>query len=151
MAIAVPFTGGCACGAIRFQCSAAPSVSYFCHCRDCQRESGSAFTSCVVVPAAAFAVTQGNPKHYDTTSDSGGSTRRCFCPNCGAPLHGCIPTAPDVVTVNVASLDDPSGFEPQMSLWVSSAQPWTHLNPVLPKLDTQPAEEEVQRMFSGKS
>src|SRR5215470_2525146 len=65
------FMGGCACGAIRYECSAAPIFALNCHCRDCQRATGTAYASVLRVPAKAFRVTQGEPRFYTVTADSG--------------------------------------------------------------------------------
>ena len=102
----LPFTGGCACGAIRYECSAEPLASMLCHCRDCQYESGSAFTSAMAVPAPAFTITQGSPKSHAVTAASGGTSRRFFCSECGSPLFSRVTAAPDIVTIAVGSLDD---------------------------------------------
>ncbi len=61
MPVSIPFTGGCACGAIRYECSADPMMSLNCHCRDCQRATGSAYNTVVGVPAARVQFTQGVP------------------------------------------------------------------------------------------
>lgn len=61
MPVSTPFTGGCACGAIRYECSAEPLMSLNCHCRDCQRATGSAYNTVVGVPAAQVQFTQGSP------------------------------------------------------------------------------------------
>ena len=82
MSISVPFTGGCACGAIRYECSAEPMLSLNCHCRDCQRFTGSAYTATLIIPKAALTVT-GLAKHYDVPTHSGGTARRFFCGDCG--------------------------------------------------------------------
>ncbi len=150
MAISVLCTGGCACGAIRYEIPAEPLASMLCHCRDCQHESGRTFTSAMAVPASAFNITQGNPKSLAVTAASGGTRRRFLWPECGSPLFSRVTTAPDIVTITVGSLDDPSGFPPQMALWVSRAHAWTHRAPALPTWDTQPSVEEVLKMSSDK-
>jgi hypothetical protein len=129
-----PFSGGCACGAIRYESTAEPLFSVYCHCRDCQRETGSAFASIVGVPTTAFTVTRGSPKYFDVIADSGHPTRRHFCAECGSPLFGKPSSAPDLVTVRVGSLDDPSGFRPGQDIYTASAQPWDYMNPGLPKV-----------------
>ncbi len=63
-------TGGCACGAIRYECSAAAAFAGNCHCRDCQRATGSAFAPLVFVPKSAVTIT-GDVKYYDVKGDSG--------------------------------------------------------------------------------
>src|SRR5437016_10631971 len=81
-------SGDFASGAIRYACTAAPLFSLNCHCRDCQRESGSAFVPVLGVRKAAFAVSQGSPRYFEVTADSGHATTRAFCGDCGSPLFG---------------------------------------------------------------
>jgi hypothetical protein len=73
-------SGGCACGAIRYRCAAPPVFCLNCHCRDCQRESGSAFMPVMAVPKAAFEIERGAPIYFDLTADSGKTTPRSFRP-----------------------------------------------------------------------
>lgn len=82
------FTDGCACGVIRCEVSAEPITMFHCHCRDCQRTSGGAFSAVVYVPAKAFKITKGKPHYYSTTSDMVGHNKRGFCPECGSHLFG---------------------------------------------------------------
>ena len=133
-----PFAGGCACGAIRYACTAAPLVSLNCHCRDCQRETGSAFAPILAVPKAAFTLTHGSPQYFALTADSGQTTRRAFCAACGSPLFGLPGSVPDLVTIRVSSLDDPSEFRPSQDIYTASAQPWDYMNPDLPKVPKLP-------------
>jgi hypothetical protein len=83
MAMGTALSGGCACGAVRYACTAEPLFALNCHCRDCQRETGSAFAPILAVPSSAFAVTRGIPRYFDVTADSGYLTRRAFCGECG--------------------------------------------------------------------
>ena len=80
------FTGGCVCGAIRYEVSARPIMMFNCHCRDCQRTTGGAFTPVVYVPAKAFKITKGSPRYYSTPSEMVGHNKRGFCPECGSRL-----------------------------------------------------------------
>ena len=102
-------SGGCACGAIRYTCTANPLFSLNCHCRDCQRESGSAFVPVLAVPKAAFGITQGSVRYFKLTADSGHATARAFCGDCGSPLFGLPGSAPEIVTIRAGSLDEPPG------------------------------------------
>jgi len=128
-----PFFGGCACGAIRYECEGEPLFSLNCHCRDCQRETGSAFAPILAVLRATFTLTQGSPTYFELTADSGQTTKRAFCSDCGSRLFGEPSSRPDIVTIRAGSLDDPSAFRPNQDIFTASAQPWDHMNPELPK------------------
>ena len=132
MSVSVPFTGGCACGTIRYECSAEPVGVLNCHCRDCQRMSGSASASLLGVATPAFRFTHGQPKYHRIPSDSGHAKHYGFCWECCSPVCGKSEGFPDLVVLTAGSLDDPSGFQPQQDLWTSSAQPWEIMNPELP-------------------
>jgi hypothetical protein len=136
-----PFAGGCACGAIRYTCTVDPLLSLNCHCRDCQREMGSGFAPIMVVPKAAFTVTHGSPHYFALLAASGQTTRRAFCAACGSPLFGLPGSAPEVVTIRVGSLDDPSVFRPSLDIYTISAQPWDVMNPDVSKVPKMPEEE----------
>ncbi len=134
----LPFSGGCACGAIRYQSTAAPIVMLNCHCRDCQRSSGGPFSSLVVVPTEAFKLLKGAPRIHATPSEMGGVTHRGFCPDCGSPIDVQPQSASHIVAIRTASLDDPSWFNPQLEVWTSDAHPWDHMNPGLPQFEKYP-------------
>jgi hypothetical protein len=127
------FTGGCACGAIRYEVDAEPIVMFNCHCRDCQRTSGGPYTPVVYVPAKAFKITKGSPRYYGTTSQMVGHNKRGFCPECGSRLSGGATEQGQGITAS--SLDDPTLFKPQFEIWTSDAQPWDHMDPKLLKFD----------------
>jgi len=131
--MSAPLIGGCACGAIRYSAEGEALFSMNCHCRDCQHETGSAYAAVLVVPRATFEVTQGTPKYFELTADSGHTTRRAFCGNCGSPLFGLPGISPEIVTLRAGSLDDPSVFRPSQDIYTSSAQPWDYMNPALAK------------------
>jgi hypothetical protein len=131
-------TGGCLCGRVRYESAGAPLFSLLCHCRDCQRQSGSAHVAAMRVPALGFRITRGDPKVYVRTSDAGNEVTHTFCGDCGAPLFIRVSARPDIVGLRVGSLDDPSGFRPEAHVFAKSAQPWEHLDPALPRHDTYP-------------
>jgi hypothetical protein len=133
-----PFSGGCACGAIRYESTAEPVMMQHCHCRDCQRSSGGPFASYLIVPAESFQVVQGALRFHGTPSEAGGKTHRGFCPECGARVAVKPEAAPQFVAIHAASLDDPSGFKPGMDAWTSDAQPWDAMNPALAKFEKYP-------------
>jgi hypothetical protein len=135
--MATPFTGGCLCGAVRYECSVEPLMAFNCHCRDCQRATGSAYASAFFVPRTAITIT-GEVKYYDVTGDSGHTLSRGFCPICGSRLFGKPAVLPDVMGILAGSLDDPSWHKPGMDIYTASAQPWDSLNPELPKFPKAP-------------
>ncbi len=152
MAVSVPCTGGCACGAVRYESSAAPLVTFRCHCRDCQRATGGPFAANVWFAASAFTFTTGEPKYYVVQSDMGSTVYHGFCPACGSPLGMKTDAFAEVTGVRAASLDDASGLELVAEVWTCRAYPWDSLNPELPHFETQPSsEEEVQAIIASRS
>jgi len=131
------YTGGCLCGAVRYECTAEPIFMGNCHCRDCQKASGSGYEAAIGVPAPALKIT-GNVKYHDIKADSGSMVSRGFCPECGSRLFGKTSGMPQLAIVMAGSLDDPKQFQPGMDVYTSSAQPWDHMNPALPKFLKMP-------------
>jgi len=136
--VASPMTGGCLCGAVRYESTGDPGFALLCHCRDCQRQSGSAYAAGLRVPAAGFRVTKGEPKFYVKAADSGNEITRAFCGDCGSMLFLRVSARSDLVAIRVGTLDDPSGFRPAADIFVKSAQPWDYMDPNLPKYPTYP-------------
>jgi hypothetical protein len=121
-------SGGCACGAIRYETGADPVLMVNCHCRDCQRAGGGGYAAVVVVPKAAIRL-QGEPRYYKTTGNAGRGVERGFCPTCGSQITIKLERMPDILGLHAASLDEPSRFKPAMDLFTASAQPWDTLHP----------------------
>lgn len=137
-----PFTGGCSCGAVRYECTAAPEqIQMFkCHCRDCQRVTGGPYAPVVYMPAEAFRLLQGEIKHHYTQSEAMGHHRRGYCPQCGARLTGGEGPGAPGIGVTASSLDDPGQFQPAMEIFVSDLQPWDKLDPTLPAFPKYPPQ-----------
>ena len=130
--------GGCACGAIRYLCTGTPIASFNCHCRSCQRFSGSAFMSGVVVPADTFRLTRGEPTYYVRAGGSGGEISRGFCAKCGSPVTALLSRMPVLMGIAASSLDDPASHKPMFDMFTAEAQPWDHMDPNLPKFPGAP-------------
>jgi len=113
-----PYTGGCACGAIRYSISGEPLFSNHCQCRDCQQES------------AGVSLT-GEAKHWDMTADSGNVKTRSFCARCGVPVYLTFSAMPDIFTIRAASLDEPARYKPQVVTYAARGLGWDHLDPSL--------------------
>ena len=131
----VPFSGGCACGAVRYECFEAPLRMLNCHCRDCQVASGGPYSPTFIMPATAVKVIKGTTKHFDKKAESGNIAKREFCGVCGTPLFASSSAGGGYIGIKAASLDDPTWFRPEADVWVGSAQPWDCLDPVLPKFE----------------
>jgi hypothetical protein len=131
--ITVPFTGGCACGAIRYECIAPPLRMIKCHCRDCQRASGSGYAATLIMTASSVRLLRGACRQHRSVAESGNVAKREFCAVCGTPLFAGSSARPELLGVKAASLDDSSWFAPEADVWVASAQPWDHMNPEIPQ------------------
>ncbi len=131
--------GGCVCGAIRFVCEGEPLLVAHCHCRDCQKSSGAAFATVVVVPRAGFRLLKGKPAGYVYRGDSGQNLTRQFCAQCGAPLFTEVESMPDAWIVRAVAFDEPSRFVPQMHIYTASAQPWGVISEGLPSYPGMPS------------
>ena len=129
--------GSCACGAVRYECSADPIFTANCHCRDCQRAGGAGFASVLGVPKDAVKIS-GQVKYFDLKGDSGKTISRGFCPTCGSRLFSTLEAAPAIMGIAAGSLDDPAWYKPGMNIYTASAQPWTHMDPALPKFPKMP-------------
>ena len=82
----LPLTGGCLCGALRYDISETPQMAYTCHCTDCQHLTGSAFSLAITVPDSAFRLTKGEPRLLQKIAESGRTVTRWLCPECGCWL-----------------------------------------------------------------
>ena len=129
-----PYSGGCACGAIRYKISAEPLLSNDCQCRDCQRTSGTGHGSYMTFPHRKDVNLTGEATHWDNVGDSGDVKTRAFCSSCGSPVYLTFSAMPDLFTIHAASLDDPSRYKPQVVTYVVRGHAWDHLDPALPKL-----------------
>jgi hypothetical protein len=131
-------TGGCACGAVRYEITADPVFQFACHCRACQHANGGAPTYGMIVPKPGVTVTQGEMTTYWSEGDNGGKVGRQFCPTCGSPLFSIIDAMPAVLGVKVGGLDDQSDFKIQAQMWTESAQPWHVFVADAPKMARNP-------------
>ncbi|WP_129648238.1 GFA family protein [Peristeroidobacter agariperforans] len=131
------YTGGCACGAIRYEISVEPMFQAECQCRDCQRMSGTGHGSYLTFWRDGVKHS-GQAKLWDMVGDRGNSKTRAFCPTCGSPVYLTSAAMPDLFTVHAASLDDPSRYRPQAVMYTVSGHGWDCLDPALTKFDRLP-------------
>ena len=109
-----------------------------CHCKNCQRQAGSAFSTLYGVPKAAFRMT-GKPRLYqDSDTASGNTVQRYFCGNCGSPIYSAVPSQPDVLFLKTGTLDDTASFAPQFQVWCDTKQNWVELVSGVPAIARNP-------------
>ncbi|WP_217351701.1 GFA family protein [Ruegeria sp. HKCCD8929] len=116
-------SGGCACGSVRYASDADIEFSFNCHCRKCQRATGSGHASAFALPLDSVKI-EGDIKEYKGVSDSGAATYSGFCPHCGSPLMSRTERFPERRYFHAATLDDPSMFDVGFSVFQEEAQPW---------------------------
>jgi hypothetical protein len=136
----LPLTGGCQCGKLRYEITEAPRLVYTCHCTDCQRMTGSAFSIAVVVANQAFRLTGVEPRLIPRIADSGAVRNRWVCPECGSWICGDPMQGSAVRTARAGTLDNTSWVRPTVHLWTRSKQPWIALPEGDHSFATQPTD-----------
>ena len=137
----VTITGGCLCGAVRYEAEGFLDDAFYCHCRMCQRASGTPAEISVPLKPGSLRFTRGTPKHYQSSPFG----KRGFCPDCGSrlcwtPLHE---AQAHWLSVTVGSLDEPERAVPQSHGCVESQLPWYRPNDGLPRRRTEEDPEMV--------
>ncbi|MEM9011492.1 MAG: GFA family protein [Pseudomonadota bacterium] len=116
-------TGGCQCGAVRYQIDRAPLGFLRCHCLECQAQSASAFGLSLYVPDGSVTFT-GRLSHWDRVTERGGTMRNHFCPTCGSRLMHEKRPEPAYLSIKAGSLDPGHGLVPVAEVWTSRRLPW---------------------------
>jgi hypothetical protein len=120
--------GGCTCRTLRYRMTAPPLVVHCCHCRWCQRETGSAFVLNALIEADRLELLSGKPEIIDTPSESGKGQKIHRCPDCKIAVWSNYAGAGDVIHfVRVGTLDEPDRLPPDIHIFTSSKQPWVIL------------------------
>ena len=120
--------GGCLCGKVRYSADAEPIFVGVCHCKNCQKQAGTAFSVIFGIPKPALSL-QGTLKTFDDRGDSGNPVYRRFCPECGSPILSETVTAvaSNLAIIKAGTLDDASWLKPTLEIYCDSAQPWVEL------------------------
>ena len=129
--VAVPVTGGCLCGTVRFAGEAFMRHAYYCHCRLCQKSSGAPFEIGVLIKTGTLRFTKGAPTYYQ----SSGFGKRGFCAICGSRLLWAPTDSKDEWTTNVAvcALDNPADVRPCCHTYTDTKLPWLDIPDGLPR------------------
>ena len=133
-----PYTGGCACGAIRYATKHAPVFQNHCQCRDCQRRSGTGHGSYLTFPARAEMAITGEATHWEVAGDSGNVKVHAFCPVCGTPVYLRFAAMPELIAVHAGSLDEPGRFAPQVLTYSVRGLAWDAIDPSLQAFERMP-------------
>ena len=139
---AFPVEGGCQCGAVRYRLKAAPLGVYACHCKDCQRSSGTTHSLSMVIRAEDAELVAGELAGVDKVADSGRTVRLLGCANCGTNIWNEPLSAPHLRILKPGTLDDMSWARPIGNIWTDRAQPWVEIDPAFPSFPGQPADRQ---------
>ena len=133
------FTGGCLCGALRYEAEGEPLYAGLCYCRDCQKATGSAFV-CFMGFAPGAVRVAGESTRFSCTSVRGGLATRNSCPLCQSLVFGGDrEVASDGLNIYAGTLDDPSLFEPKVAIFTRNRPAWSPLPEGLRTFEAMPA------------
>ncbi|NHO64759.1 GFA family protein [Aestuariicella hydrocarbonica] len=135
--MSVHHSGRCMCGDVTYQCNSEALDVKICHCKDCQKASGTAFSSVAFFPSSSVSV-NGKPTSYATNGSTGLTVKRYFCPNCGSPLYSQLEELPDLIFIKTGSLDDPDSLPPAGHMWWEHHLSWPNIVDDLEKLPGNP-------------
>ncbi len=127
--------GGCACGAVRYRLASRPMFVHCCHCRDCQRQTGSAFALNALIEADRVTLLVGNPAPVTMPTDSGRPHEIYRCPSCKVAVWSVYGGVQKLRFIRVGTLDDPTALTPDVHIYVRSKLPWIRLPEDVPSFD----------------
>ena len=156
---AISLDGRCTCSAVRYRMTGKPLFVHCCHCRWCQRETGTAFALNAMIEADRVVLLQGEPEGVDTPSNSGKGQKIFRCAVCRVAVWSTYAGAGNAIRfVRVGTLEEPDRLKPDIHIFTSSKQPWVVLPPDTPAVAEYyeskkywPAESlERRRVLLGK-
>jgi hypothetical protein len=127
--------GGCACGALRYRMSPVPLFVHCCHCRDCQRQTGSAFVLNALIETDRVELFSGDPTPHVMPTESGRPHTVFRCPACGTAVWSEYGGVKVLRFVRVGTLDEPSALPPDVHIYTRSKLPWVTLTDGKPTFD----------------
>lgn len=125
-------TGNCLCGGVRFEIHGPLAPLGYCHCKQCQRASGSAFTANTSIAKADFRLLSGQEliREYESSP----AAFRAFCSRCGSPVYKRLASQPDSIRVRLGLVNEDPGLRPRVHVWVSAKAAWYEISDALPQL-----------------
>lgn len=127
--------GGCACGAVRYRMASAPMFVHCCHCRDCQRQTGSAFVLNALIETDRVEVLSGETQAFEMPTDSGRPHHVYRCTACGTAVWSRYGGVDKLRFMRVGTLDDPATLSPGVHIYVRSKLPWVTLPADVPAFE----------------
>ena len=127
--------GGCACGAARYRLASPPMFVHCCHCRDCQRQTGSAFVLNALIEADRVALLSGDLKEITVPTESGRGQKIYRCASCEIAVWSVYGGIDKLRFVRVGTLDDPAALTPDVHIYVRSKLPWVKLPEGVPTFE----------------
>ena len=128
--------GGCACAAVRYRLTSRPMFVHCCHCRDCQRQTGSAFVLNALIETDQVTLLSGNPEPVAVPTDSGRPHEIYRCAACRVAVWSVYGTSRKLLFVRVGTLDDPATLTPDVNIYIRSKLPWLALPEGTPSFET---------------
>jgi hypothetical protein len=153
--------GGCDCGAVRYRLTAPPLIVHACHCRDCQKMTGSAFVLNMWIEKNFVEADHNAPKSFMLPAGSGKPHEVFFCGNCMTRVWSKYHAAPgDTLLVRAGTLDYPERMQPDVHIFTRSKLPWLQLPPdkpafeafyKIPEVWPAPSQERLRRNIAGEN
>lgn len=142
-------TGGCLCGAVRYELKPGFRMRpYACHCTDCQRRTGSAFSLHMGVMAKDLTI-EGELNEGTFVQPSGAISTITGCAKCMSRIYAAHDKRPGLASIRVGTLDNSKDVSPAAHFWVLSKQPWITIPEGVPTLETQPQSSEEWLQYVG--
>ena len=129
------FPGNCACGAVRFRLTSRPMFVHCCHCRDCQRQTGSAFVLNALIETDRVELIAGQPHPVTVPTDSGQAHDIYRCPKCEVAVWSDYGRRPKLRFVRVGTLENPAALPPDIHIYIRSKLPWITLPEGVPAFE----------------
>lgn len=127
--------GGCACGAVRYRLTSAPMFVHCCHCRDCQRQTGTAFVLNALIEADRVTLLSGEIMAFPMPTDSGRPHHIHRCTSCQTALWSNYGGLDQLRFVRIGTLDDPAALSPDIHIYTRSKLPWVALPEGVPAVE----------------
>ena len=133
-------SGRCLCGAVLYSSDVEePIMTAICHCENCQRQTGTAFSIIVAVPEDSISFeNKDSLKEYLDQGQSGKAVHRKFCGDCGSPIMSLVDNAPGLGILKAGTLNDTSWLNPTIEFWCESSQPWLEFGDQMTQYDKNP-------------